>query len=48
MILNLGSEIEKTIRIRPSRATTATAMIHHMEAPLPSARMTPPTPMIGA
>ena len=27
---------------------TARAMIHHMEASLPMARMMPPTPMIGA
>ncbi len=48
MILNLGKDMANTTRIRLSSATTATAMIHHMLAPLPIARMTPPTPMIGA
>ena len=48
MILNLGRAIEKTMMIRPSSTTTATAMIHHMDELLPSARITPPTPMMGA
>ena len=48
MILNFGRAMEKTVRIKPSRTTTARAMIHHMMELFPCARMTPPTPMIGA
>ncbi len=48
IILNFGRETEKTIETMPIRTTTARAMIHHMEELLPTARMMPPTPMIGA
>ncbi len=48
MILNLGRAIEMTITTRPISTITATAMIHHIDPPLPTARMTPPTPMMGA
>ena len=47
-ILNFGRVIEKMVRIIPSRTMTARAMIHHMEVLLPTALITPPTPMMGA
>ncbi len=48
IILNFGSEIEKTVKIKPSRAITATAIIHHIFGLLSIARITPPIPIIGA
>ena len=48
MILNLGRAMVKTVRIRPNRMTTARAMVHHMEVDFARARITPPTPMMGA
>ena len=37
MILNFGRAIEKTMMIRASMISTASAMIHHMDEPLPNA-----------
>ena len=45
---NRGITIENTVRIRPMITTTASAMIHHMDRSLLTARMMPPTAMIGA
>ena len=46
--LNFGTEIENTIRINPRSTMTARAISHHMLGLLSIARITPPTPMIGA
>ena len=48
MIVNLGTEMKKTITINKINTATARAMIHHMFGLLSTARTTPPIPMIGA
>ena len=48
IILNFGTAIIKTMMIKPTKVTTATAIIHHILALFSTARIIPPIPMMGA